>query len=767
MTWPGFLDELFTSRFMPHGHCYLWTPGLVWLHAISDGLVALSYTTIPFTLYVFARRRRDIPFNWMFLCFATFIIACGATHYLEIWTLWYGTYWLSGTIKAVTALASVPTAILLVRLVPRALAIPHPAELRDASAALRESEARFRAALDGALDAFFLLKVVRDAGRIVDFILVETNPPGERLCKMTRAQMTGRRLLDLFPADRVGAVHDRYVQVVETRRALGEEFQYSATDETWWEHQLVPVEDGLAVTLRDITPRKAAERAVQSSEERFRSLLEAAPDAMVISTADGKIALVNAQTEELFGFGRDELIGQPVETLVPGRLGDVHVAHRAHFAADRHRRPMAGGLDLVGVKKDGSEIPIEISLSPLEAHGERFVTAAIRDVAERNRAEQTRARLAAIVASTDDAIYSRGLDGTIETWNAAAERLYGYGSDEIVGQPGAILLPPDIPDALPTSGEIHLDRSETMRRRKDGSLVEVALTVSPIRNGSALVGHAFIARDVSAQKAAERQIKSSLREKVVLLKEVHHRVKNNLQVISSLLNLQAAKIKDPVALEMFRDSQDRVRSIAFFHEHVYQSKDLSRVDLGSYLRTLADHLLKSYGGSRGRVKMSVLTDEHVGLGVDKAIPCGLIVNELVSNALKHGFREGQAGTISVELRATSRSDLLLAVADDGVGLPAGHSLGKAQTLGHQLVLTLIKQLGGHLEVVRGAPPGDSAALRPPLGEASRGAFPGDSATLRPPLGEASRGPGVRFEIAFSQNPTMPEWRDTSAVDLDR
>src|ERR1700759_4289604 len=114
MTLHGILEELFSSRFMPHGHCYLWTPGLVWLHAVSDGLVAVAYTSIPFTLYVFSRRRRDIPFNWMFLLFAAFIIACGLTHYMEIWTLWYGTYWLSGVIKAVTALASVPTAILLV-----------------------------------------------------------------------------------------------------------------------------------------------------------------------------------------------------------------------------------------------------------------------------------------------------------------------------------------------------------------------------------------------------------------------------------------------------------------------------------------------------------------------------------------------------------------------------------------------------------------------------------------------------------------------------
>lgn len=137
---PDFLAELLSSNgFMPHGHCYLWRPGLVWLHVISDLLVALSYTSIPFTLVYFVRKRRDIPFNWMFLCFGMFIIACGATHYMEIWTLWTPTYWLSGVIKAITAAASVPTAILLIRLIPKALAIPTPEQLRIAHDELRRA----------------------------------------------------------------------------------------------------------------------------------------------------------------------------------------------------------------------------------------------------------------------------------------------------------------------------------------------------------------------------------------------------------------------------------------------------------------------------------------------------------------------------------------------------------------------------------------------------------------------------------------------------
>jgi hypothetical protein len=125
-----FLETLFSSDFEPHGHCYLWHSGLVGLHVVSDAFIALAYFSIPVTLIYFIRKRRDLPFNWMFVSFGMFILACGATHIMEVWTLWHGTYWLSGSIKAVTAMASVPTAILLVKLVPEALALPSPEAMK-------------------------------------------------------------------------------------------------------------------------------------------------------------------------------------------------------------------------------------------------------------------------------------------------------------------------------------------------------------------------------------------------------------------------------------------------------------------------------------------------------------------------------------------------------------------------------------------------------------------------------------------------------------
>src|SRR5262245_14459646 len=142
-----FFDRLLSSDgFMPHGHCYLWRPGVLCLHIISDALITLAYFSIPFTLVYFVRKRRDLAFHWMFLCFATFIVACGTTHLMEIWAIWHPTYWLTGSIKALTALASVPTAVLLVKLIPDALAVPSPSALQRANAELeREIAERKRA----------------------------------------------------------------------------------------------------------------------------------------------------------------------------------------------------------------------------------------------------------------------------------------------------------------------------------------------------------------------------------------------------------------------------------------------------------------------------------------------------------------------------------------------------------------------------------------------------------------------------------------------
>jgi PAS domain S-box-containing protein len=209
-----------------------------------------------------------------------------------------------------------------------------------------------------------------------------------------------------------------------------------------------------------------------------------------------------------------------------------------------------------------------------------------------------------------------------------------------------------------------------------------------------IVEYQSIGQDVTDRRLVEQRIRDSLREKEAMLKEIHHRVKNNLQVISSLLALQANYIDDASVGGMLRDSQNRIRSMALIHERLYQSPDLASIDFGRYIKDLVAQLFRAYGLQSGTVTPEIQTDQ-VYLAVAVAIPCSLIVNELVSNALKHAFPGGRPGTVRVLLHAIDNK-LKLVVADDGVGLPAGFDIAGSQSLGLQLVVTLAEQLEGTL-----------------------------------------------------------------------
>ncbi len=221
------------------------------------------------------------------------------------------------------------------------------------------------------------------------------------------------------------------------------------------------------------------------------------------------------------------------------------------------------------------------------------------------------------------------------------------------------------------------------------------------RTAALLAANEKLMIEVNERKAAEEQVRTSLQEKEVLLKEIHHRVKNNLQIISSLLNLQANRVSDERTLQALGDSQARVRSMALIHEKLYQSQSLAEIDFGEYVRSLASDLFRSYRRNFTAVQLDVQTDE-VSLELDLAVSCGLILNELMTNALKYAFPDGRHGTISVELRATPARVVQLRVADNGVGIPADLDISRTKSLGLQLVNNLVAQLDGKLDLDRSA-----------------------------------------------------------------
>ncbi len=315
--------------------------------------------------------------------------------------------------------------------------------------------------------------------------------------------------------------------------------------------------------------------------------------------------------------------------------------------------------------------------------------------------EEANRWLATIVDSSSDAIIGQSLKGIVTSWNRGAARLFGYAPEEIIGKPMALLIPGNaIRKEEEILSQINLDRQvarvELVRSHKDGREIPVSVTISPIIDpAGGVVGISQIARDITEQKEAERRMRLSLKEKEILLKEIHHRVKNNLQVISSLLSLQSGQLSEPSAVRALADCQNRVQSIALVHENLYQVENPSHVDLGQYVRTLMANLCHSQNAAERGISTR-LDANGIRLGIDKAIPCGLIINELVTNSLKHAF-PGRTGSVYVGFRRSSDQKLELLVEDDGVGLP-GKEPKNATTLGLHLVYTLAKQLRADVEV---------------------------------------------------------------------
>jgi len=238
------------------------------------------------------------------------------------------------------------------------------------------------------------------------------------------------------------------------------------------------------------------------------------------------------------------------------------------------------------------------------------------------------------------------------------------------------------------------DRFESRHRRKDGTIFDVEASVQyrPTEGG----WFVCFLQDITDRKMAEEKIKASLLEKETMLKEIHHRVKNNLQVISSLLSLQATHLQDEEAKEALQESMDRVGIMASIHTQLYESQDLTKVDFGSFIQGLIGNISQSYGRAEFPVEINVDANK-ISLGIDNSIPCGLILNELVSNALKHAFPEGKEGKINIRMRLEDNR-VVLTVQDNGIGFPESIDLTNLKSLGLDLVNILVRQMNGKIDM---------------------------------------------------------------------
>jgi PAS domain S-box-containing protein len=787
-------------------------------------------------------------------------------------------------------------------------------------------------------------------------VIKSWNAGAERLYGFTPKEAVGRSVEIIAPPELTHEIKEMLQEVAEERRVLVETVRMrknqSRVDVAV---VLSPIRNaegkviGASAIARDIGERKRLEEM----RSRLAAIVESSDVAIESVNLEGMITSWNRGAEHLYGYSAKEVLGQHISIVVPPELlDDAQDTLQKFVKHDEVRR-----YEAVRLRKDGTRIIVSTTVSPLKnAEGRVFgASAVIFDVTERKRAEEAQARLAAIVESSDDAIVGTTLDGTITSWNAGAQRLYGYSPDEALGKPVFMIAARRV-EEIKSAVEIvsaggHVKHMEAVGIRKDGTKVDVSTTVSAIIDVEGrVIGASAIARDISDRKRAEeelyqsrqmlqlvldhipqrvfwkdrnfrylgcnrrlledgglssvndilgktdfelpwkgyaalyrqednavmdegqlilgfeeprttpdgsvrwvstnkvplrdrqgtiigilgtyeditvrrraamaleasekryrrfvernaagvllstldgrildcnpsfarilgyesaeelknhrtvefycdpsdrarlihrireekvvnnyelsvrrkdgstawmlmnlvlvdeqggeeevvegtfiditerkekeQQLVQSVREKEVLLKEIHHRVKNNLQVVSSLMDMQSRRIQDAHALSTLIESRNRVHVMALIHQKLYQSRDLAHVDFGEYLRSLANALAQSYNADPAAVHFRVET-EPVHLGIDMAIPCALIFNELVSNCLKHAFPNGRYGQIVLGLSRHGERAVRLVVSDDGVGLPKDLNVQNTRSLGLQLVNDLTRQIGGTIDV---------------------------------------------------------------------
>jgi PAS domain S-box-containing protein len=324
-----------------------------------------------------------------------------------------------------------------------------------------------------------------------------------------------------------------------------------------------------------------------------------------------------------------------------------------------------------------------------------------RKIAE-NSAHENEIYYKAIFENTGTSIIIIDQDMTISRVNSEVERLTGYSKEEIEGRKkwtdftvgeelDRIKEYYDIknyPDKRPRE-------YETKGRDKKGNIKDLLVTVVNIPGTEKQLASLI---DITKRKNAENLIKTSLNEKNILLQEIHHRVKNNMQIISSLLNLQTKYINDEEAVDILKESQNRVRSMAMIHEKLYQSKDLSHINFADYIQSLVSNLFYSYNTEKTYIK-PIFEVENLSLNMDTAVPCGLIISELVSNSIKYAFPKGMNGEILVSLKFIDNK-YELRISDNGIGMPANIDLNKLETLGLLLVTNLTEQIDGEITINR-------------------------------------------------------------------
>jgi PAS domain S-box-containing protein len=455
---------------------------------------------------------------------------------------------------------------------------------------------------------------------------------------------------------------------------------------------------------RDITERKQADR----EKDRFLKAFANSNDGIIISDEKDQYIYLNEAYSKICGYSEEELIGETWRKLIAPELIAATELELDRTIHDINVNMLNGESPIL--RKDGTTIPIDVRGKGIWDENGNYQghICIVRDITEHKRivekVKESEERFHSITQSANDAIITADSNGKIIFWNNGAQKLFGYKDEEVTGKQLTFLMPERYRDAHQTgmerffaTGVPHVigKTVELSCLRKDGSefLIELSLSTWKTRDK---VFYSGILRDITERKLAEEKIRKSLEEKEVLLREIHHRVKNNMQIISSLLMLQSQNIEDKKYKDMFIDSQTRIYSMALIHEKLYQSESIAQINLKEYIDGIVSNIFESYR-VKGNTKIDI-NIENIPLKIDYAVPCGLIINELVTNSLKYAFPDERQGKIQIILKSDyTTNNIQLSISDDGIGIPKELDIRNTKSLGLHLVTALAeRQLHGKI-----------------------------------------------------------------------